>query len=104
MGQFVFVFGPDEATLLIGFLTSVVVPFVVSLIAKPDMPKGQKLAIAILVSTVGGFLTTYAAGSFSGATVNPIVAGMAVFSAAQTWFASWFRGLGLDEALENIGA
>lgn len=103
MGTVVFTFGPDEATLLIGFLTSVIVPFVVSLFANPNMSSGAKVALAIVVSAVGGFLTTFAAGTFSGETVNPIVASLAVFTAAQTWFKSWFQGLGLDDVLEQIG-
>lgn len=103
MGQVVFTFGPDEATLIIGFLTSVVVPFVVSLFANPNMSGGAKVAIAVAVSAIGGFLTTYAAGAFSGEVVNPIVASLAVFTAAQTWYKSWFQGLGLDETLEKFG-
>ena len=98
--MFEFTFSPTEAQLALGFLSSVIVPFIVSLLVRPDTSKAGKLAIALLFSVVGGALTQYAAGELSGGSV--LVAALGVFAASQAHFAGWFSGLGLNLKLEGF--
>ena len=99
---FEFTFSPAEAQLVLGFIASVVIPFVVSFLVRPDTSKGVKLAVALGASVVGGALSQYAAGELSGGSV--VVAALGIFAASQAHFASWFSGLGIDLKLEAVGA
>lgn len=100
--MFEFTFSPAEAQLVLGFLASVIIPFIVSFLVRPDTGKRTKLAVAIVASIVGAVLSQYAAGELSGGSV--VVAALGVFAASQVHFASWFSGLDLDVSLEAIGA
>ncbi len=100
--MFDFTFSPVEAQLVFGFLASVVIPFIVSFLVRPDTAKRTKLAVAIVASVVGAVLSQYAAGELSGG--SAVVAALGVFVASQGHFASWFSGLDLDVSLEGFGA
>lgn len=99
---FEFTFSPAEAQLVLGFITSVLIPFIVSFLVRPNTSKGTKVAVAIVASIVGGALSQYAAGELSGGSV--VVAALGIFAASQAHFASWFSGLGIDLSLEKFGA
>lgn len=86
-----FTFTPQDAQLVAGFLASILVPFIVSWLKQPSWPSWVRLAVAVLVSLIGGLLTVYIAGGLDGGSV--IVAALAIFTASQAHFASWFRGL-----------
>lgn len=97
-----FTFSPEDANVLSLLLASILVPFVVSLIKRQSFAPVVKLLLAVAVSAAGGFLAEYAAGSLTGVE-SVIVAGGIVFTAAQAHFATWFSGLGLDDALTAFG-
>ena len=93
-----FTFSADEATALLAFLSSIVVPFVTSWLKQNSWPSVARFAVAVLLSVAGGLLSAYLAGTFaSGASV--ILAIIAVFGLAQANYASWFQGLGLEDWL-----
>ena len=97
----VFTFGAAEAQFVLGLLSSIIVPFVTSFLVRPDTNKYVKLAVAFGLSVVGGLLTVFLAGGLTGSVI--LVCG-SVFAASQVWFGSWFTGLGLDKALEELGS
>ena len=91
---------PDAARVLFGFLATVAVPFLTALLARPDWPKAARFGVAVVVSLVAALLAEYAAGTLAG----PLSAAQAfavIFTAAQAHYASWFKGLGLDDALSG---
>lgn len=100
--MFEFTFSPAEAQLVLGFLASVIIPFIVSFLVKPTTSKGVKVAVAVVISVLGGALSQYAAGELHGGSV--VVAALGIFAASQAHFASWFSGLDLDLRLEALGA
>ena len=97
----VFTFSPIEAQLVLGLLASIAVPFVTAFFSRPDTNKWVKFAVAIVLSLIGGGLTVYISGALTG---SVLVAGAAVFAAAQVHFASWFKGLDLKAFLEGLGS
>lgn len=90
-------FTKGDAQLIIGFLTSVLVPFVVSWLKQASWPPVLNLVAALVLSLIGGLLTEYIAGTLDGGSI--IAAGLAVFVASQAHFATWFQGLGVEQAL-----
>lgn len=92
-----FTFTPNDARLVAGFLASVVVPFVVSYLKQPSWPPWLRLVVALVLSLAGGLLTEYIAGTLDGGPV--IVAALAVFTASQAHYKSWFEGLGIEARL-----
>jgi hypothetical protein len=96
------IFGVQEAELLYGFLASVIVPFVVSLIARLESEKWVKFALAVLVSVAAGLLSEFAAGNLSAG--SAIIAAVGVFMVSQRHFQTWFKGAGFDEALLKLGS
>ena len=100
LAVFQLVFGAAEAQAAQMILASVLVPFATSLIVKPTTNKYAKLALAVLLSLIGGALTVFLAGGLTG---SVFLAAFAVFMASQAHFASWFKGVGLDETLEELG-
>lgn len=95
-------FTQSDAQLVAGFLASVLVPFVVSWLKQPSWPSWLRLVVAVLVSLVGGLLTVYIAGGLDGGSI--IVAALAIFTASQAHFASWFQGLGIEARLNPAEA
>lgn len=90
-------FTSTEAQLLLDFIVSVAVPFIVSWLKQDSWPKIARFVLAILIAAAGGLLSSYLAGDLSGASI--IVSVLAVFTAAQVHYASWFQGLGLEDVL-----
>lgn len=97
-----FTFTPQDAQLVAGFLASVVVPFAVSWLKQPSWPSWLRLTAAALFSLIGGLLTVYVAGTLDGGSV--IVAALAVFTASQAHYKSWFEGLGIEARLNPVEA
>lgn len=98
----VFTFTIEDARLLAGFLASIVVPFATAKIKSADWSPSAKLALAIVVSAAAALLSQYIAGALIGTPTAPISlisAIIGVFLAGQAHYASWFQGLGLDDAL-----
>jgi hypothetical protein len=92
-----FTFTKDDAQLIIGFLASVAVPFLVSWMKRASWQPVVSLIAALVLSLAGGLLTEYIAGTLDGGSI--IAAGLAVFVASQAHFATWFQGLGVEQAL-----
>jgi hypothetical protein len=95
-------FTTAEAQLVFGFFASVIVPIVVSLIARFETSATAKFLLAVAASVVGAVLSQYAAGELSGGSL--VVAALGVFAASQAHFGTWFKGLGLDEYLLSLGS
>ena len=96
-------FTPDDARLVYALLASVAIPFLVGLLSRLSLSSGAKFAAAVLLSIVGAVLSEYAAGTLSGP-MSAVAAFTLIFTAAQAHFASWFKGLGLDEWLSKVGS
>lgn len=92
-------FSASDAQLILTFLSSIAVPFIVSYLRGALWSKQAKFALAVGVSVVAGFLTQYVAGFFDGETRSVVAVIFGVFTASQVHFASWFSGLGFDRAL-----
>jgi hypothetical protein len=90
-------FSKEDAQLVVGFLASVAVPFIVSWLKRASWKPVLSLIVALVLSLVGGLLTEYIAGTLDGGLI--IAAGLAVFVASQAHFVSWFQGLGVEQAL-----
>lgn len=96
-------FTQQDAQVLLGFLASVVVPFVVGALARWTWPAWAKLATAGVVSLVAAILSQYAAGALVGspdAPVSVVTAVVAVFVVALANYESWFKALGIDRRLQ----
>lgn len=91
-------FTATEARLLYGLIASFVVPFVVSLLKRSDWQPRTKVMLAMVVAVAAGFLSEFAAGTLDGP-ISAIVAGVAIFTAAQAHFATWFQALGAEDRL-----
>jgi hypothetical protein len=87
----------DDARLLFGFLASVAVPFLVSWLKRPIASRGVRFLVAVAVSAVGAVLSEVAAGTLGGMSTVAMIIG--VFTVAQAHYASWFSGLGLEDAI-----
>ncbi len=94
---------PQDAALLSGFLSSIVVPFATSRIKHELWPDWVKLSLAIVLSFIGGLLTAYAGGSLNNVTSIVAATGL-IFAAAHVHFKTWFHGLGLEDKLNPEGA
>lgn len=90
-------FTKADAQILITFLISVIVPFIVSWLKQPTWSKPARFALAVSLSLAGGLLAEYIAGTFDSGSI--IAAVIAVFMAAQVHYRSWFEGLGLEDWL-----
>lgn len=94
-------FTKADAQLLVTFLASVAVPFVVSWLKQPSWSKPARFALAVVLSAAGGLLAEYVAGTLDSG--SAIAAAIAVFMAAQVHYRSWFAGLGLEDWLNPTG-
>lgn len=94
-------FSQTDAQVLIGFISSVVVPFIISYIKNPRWPDWVKLTVALIVCLGAGALTVYATGGLS--TTHVVIALVSIFTAAQVNYKTWFTGLGLEQLLAPQG-
>lgn len=101
--DFQWTFTPEDARLVYALLASVLIPFVVGLLGRLSLSKGAKFGAAVLLSIVGAVLSEYAAGTLAGP-MSAVAAFTLIFTAAQAHFASWFKGLGLDEWIAQLGS
>ncbi len=88
----------EEATILVGLITSIVIPFLVSWIKRNAWPAWVRLLIALVISGIGGWLTLIADKNVPN-TTSIIIYGSALFTVAQVWYRTWFTGLGIEEWL-----
>lgn len=98
-----FSFTQDDARIVYGLIASFIVPFVVSWLKRWNWPTPAKFALAVLVSIIAGGISEYLAGQISYGdgvgTRSAIVVAAGIFTASQAHYASWFRGLRLDDWL-----
>lgn len=88
----------DDAKLLLGGLSAIVIPFVIAWLPTIKIPDYGKFAILALLSLIGGFLTAYISGSINfGGSI--IATGATILTAAQVFYYSVFRILGLERVL-----
>ena len=88
----------DDAKLLLGGLSAIVIPFVIAWLPTIKLPDYGKFAILALLSLIGGFLTAYISGSINfGGSI--IATGATILTAAQVFYYSVFRILGLERVL-----
>lgn len=95
-------FTQADAQILSVFLASVVVPFLTSWLKSDSWSKWARFGLAVLLSAVAGGLTVYANGDLADGT-SVIQAALAVFALAQANYASWFKGLGLEDQINPPG-
>lgn len=88
----------DDAKLLLGGISAVVIPFIIAWLPTIKLPDYVKFAVLIALSLVGGFLTAYISGSinFGGSIIST---GSVILVAAQAFYYSAFRLLGLERVL-----
>lgn len=93
----VFTFTPQDAQIVLSFLASILVPFVVSLIKRQSWPSWLSVVVVVVVSLIAGALSQYASGTLTGGSV--IAAAALIFAAAQAYYATWFQALGFETVL-----
>lgn len=90
----------DEATLLVGFISSVIVPFIVSYIKRVSWQDKYKVMLAMTISAIAGMLTTFATGEleliYQGRWVTT---GLAIWGASTLFYHTAFKSLGLEQEL-----
>lgn len=87
----------NEAQLLVGFITSVIAPFVTSWIKNDSWSKWLRFLTAVIVSIIGGTISAYATNTLN--TESVLFLTLGIFTAAQTWYVSWYKGLGLEDVI-----
>lgn len=88
----------DDAKLLLGGLSAVIIPFIIAWLPTVKLPDYAKFAILVVLSLVGGFLTAYISGSINfGGSI--IATGATILTAAQVFYYGAFRLLGLERVL-----
>jgi|SwirhirootsSR3_FD_contig_61_8411332_length_1191_multi_1_in_0_out_0_1 hypothetical protein len=88
----------EDAKLLLGGISAVVIPFIIAWLPTIKLPDYVKFAILAALSLVGGFLTAYISGSINfGGSI--IATGSVILVAAQAFYYSAFRLLGLERVL-----
>lgn len=88
----------DDAKLLLGGISAVLIPFIIAWLPTMKLPDYAKFGILALLSLVGGFLTAYISGSINlGGSI--IATGATILTAAQAFYYGAFRLLGLERVL-----
>jgi L-lactate permease len=87
-----FTFTPEDARILYAFIASVLVPFAVQALSRPDWTGGKRVLLAIAVSLLGGALSVYFSGTFTGP-ASALALASAVFAASQAHYTSWFKSV-----------
>jgi ABC-type uncharacterized transport system permease subunit len=92
-------FTKENASLLLGGVLSVAIPYAVSWFKSKDLtwPDYIKFAIAALLSLIAGFLTAYISDTLS--SDNVVLNASVVLTATQIVYFGAFRGLGLEKFL-----
>src|SRR5688500_10853258 len=93
----------NDAKLLWGGLSTIVIPFAVSWIKGAKWSDTAKFALAVILSLLGGFLTAYIANAFKEET-SFIGATGVIFLFAQGVYFGAFRGLGLERVISPKNA
>lgn len=88
-------FSQSDAETLLTILASIVVPFVVAWLKSRHWHPVTSVIVALAVSVAGGILSQYIAGTLTNTSF--ITAALAVFVASQAHFATWFKGLGIED-------
>lgn len=88
----------NDAQVLLGFISSIIIPFAVSWIKQASWPDWAKFALAVVLSLVSGLLTVIATGQFK-ADASLIQNGAVIFLAVQAIYFTVFRGLGLERVI-----
>lgn len=91
----------EDAQVLLAFISSIVVPFIVSYIKAPQWAGWSKVALALSTATIAGILTVYVTEGFNPARIA--IAGVSIFTAAHANYKTWFTGLGLEDVLATAG-
>ena len=92
-----FTFTTQDAQIVYGILASALVPLIVGWLSRSTWPGWARFALACVVSVLMAALSQYAAGALS--TGSFVVAIAGVFTVSQTFFGTWFKGLGLERWL-----
>lgn len=88
----------SDASILLGGLTAIVIPFVIAWAPTLKLSDYAKFAILVVLSLVGGFLTAYVSGALA-AGASIIATSATILSAAQVFYYGAFRLLGLEKVL-----
>lgn len=88
----------EDAKLLLGALSAILIPFIIAWLPTVKLPDYAKFGILAVLSLIGGFLTAYISGSidFGGSIIST---GAVILVAAQAFYYSAFRLLGLERVL-----
>jgi hypothetical protein len=88
----------NDAKLLLGGLSAVVIPFIIAWLPTIKLPDYIKFAVLAALSLLGGFLTAYISGSLDlGGSI--IATASTILVAAQAFYYTAFRVLGLERVL-----
>lgn len=91
------VFSPTDAQLVLGFLSAIALPYLVSILKRVDSPDYVKFLISAGCSLILAALTLYAGGDFPPS--HPVTLTALVFmfvGAAQAQYALYFKPLNFD--------
>ncbi len=88
----------EDAKLLLGGLSAILIPFLVAWLPTVKLPDYAKFAVLAVFSLIGGALTAYISGSINfGGSI--IATASTILVAAQAFYYTAFRVLGLERVL-----
>lgn len=88
----------EEIKLLVGFVSTVIIPFIVSYIKKCAWADAYKLGVAVVTSAVAGVITSYIAGDINKITEGKwVTLGITIWGASTIFYHTAFKGMGLED-------
>lgn len=103
MNEFTRWLSVNDASLLLGGLLTVGIPFATSLIKNSQWPDIAKFSLAVFLSAIGGFLTAYVQNQLVG-TASIIQTIGVIFLASQAFYMVAFKQFGLERVLSPKSA
>jgi len=88
----------DDALLLSGLLTSLVLPVVISWLKQDTWPKLYRFILSIVVSALAGILVAYGNGELD-FSARPVLIVIAIITATQLQWRLYFKDTGLEEVI-----
>ena len=89
-------FTPHDASVVIGVISTLVLPFAVSWMKRGHWSDWQKWALAAALSVAAGALSAYADGKLN-QPMTVVEAASLILTTSSAHYHTWFKGLGLED-------
>ena len=82
-------------------ILSIIMPFMVSLLKRPEWPRWAKVSLAVGLSLVGGLGTAFFDNQLAFTWVKAVVDAAIIIAGSQAFYLKWFEGTVIGAAIEK---